>query len=272
MVSVPRGVGTEESLVLPHALLISTGSDKLLLSPGEEVEWTGCGLTSWYPGIGWGESSFRTVLERLYADFVEYGVPDAETPQARPETDPYDVAMSSILGDDQRADLLRMQVNLLRGGGFSLLFDGEIDRFEGDPTATEELWPCFVVSSLSSSDRWDTGDQDLDRFALDFALQRTTPAGARLRVLVEDYHRTGGLIIDFSYAPAFAAGVADARSLARAGRDEEAFRRLLAVLPHWRPRSGTHVAPIGLAFDRDLLEVLTPERCAVVLSVARGTG
>ena len=60
-----------------------------------------------------------------------------------------------------------------------------------------------------------------------------------------------------------------ARNLARAGRDAEAFEAILAALPHWRPLSPVHLAPMGLTWDRDLARIMTRERRERLLATAR---
>ncbi|MER7049264.1 SMI1/KNR4 family protein [Streptomyces jumonjinensis] len=62
-----------------------------------------------------------------------------------------------------------------------------------------------------------------------------------------------------------------ARDLARWGRWNEAWRVLVAALPHWRPLGPDHLAPMGLLADPVLAPLITPERGRLLLGVPRGS-
>ena len=90
-----------------------------------------------------------------------------------------------------------------------------------------------------------------------------------MRDLLARSAREGGLLADFSCSPVFEQAVQEARSLVRGGRLDEAFDHVLAALPTWRPLSLLHLAPLGLVWDRDLAQIVSPERRLLLLTTAR---
>jgi hypothetical protein len=132
-----------------------------------------------------------------------------------------------------------------------------------DLTFEHDIWPLLVVAARDPADSMP--------WVLDHAYAGLGDGHAtRLRNLVAEYDRDGGLTADFSAAPGFAVAVERARRLRRAGRDDEAFAAIQAGLPDWRPLSPLHLAPMGLVWDRELGPLMTVERRRQVLVTPRG--
>lgn len=269
--------------LMNRALLLGTGPDTFLYDTGRigaDGEWATTCWTSWYPGAGDQQPSFRAGLELHYASFVRFTAPDSVTHGE--VADQVEVAYRQSLRGDRagewviskardfgsaRADVLEPQLDVLTSKyravlGMLTLANSEHAQ---DPAMLKELWPMLVVGALDPRDR--------QQWALDRATrQAAEPVAGLLRSLADQYQRNGGLTADFGYAPAFAAAMASAREMARAGRDGEAFDVVLGSLASWRPVSPLHLAPMGLTWDRDLGRIMTPERREQILSTARGSG
>lgn len=266
--------------LMKRALVLGTGTDSFLFDTGragEDGEWATTCWTSWNPGAGNRQPSFRAGLESHYASFVRFDAPDSVT-HAEVADRVEDAYRRSLRGDrggepviaearhfgSPRADVLEAQLNVLtskyRAELGTLTLTGS--ECADDPALLADLWPMFVVGTLDPRDRL--------QWALDQATrQAAEPVAGRLRSLVDQCRRDGGLTADFGYAPAFAAALDGARQLARAGRDVEAFDVVLGALPLWRPLSPLHLAPMGLTWDRDLRRIMTRERRERLLATAR---
>jgi hypothetical protein len=67
---------------LDGCLMLSSGTDRFLYDtgrPGADGEWATRSWTSWYPGAGDQQPSFRAGLESHYASFVRFDAPDSVT-------------------------------------------------------------------------------------------------------------------------------------------------------------------------------------------------
>jgi len=62
-----------------------------------------------------------------------------------------------------------------------------------------------------------------------------------------------------------------ASSLARAKRADEAWKVIEQSLRHWTPVDSAQMAPVLLLIDEGVRPLMTPERCAWVLSTPRGS-
>lgn len=91
---------------------------------------------------------------------------------------------------------------------------------------------------------------------------------------VLDYHGGAVQVFDEERAlPNIFDNVAFAASaLARVGRTDEAWNAVHTKLPSWWPVEATQIAPVVLLADWALSEVMTPERCELVLRCPRGPG
>lgn len=269
--------------LMNRSLLLSSGTDSFLYDTGRlgpDGEWATTCWTSWYPGAGDQRPSFRAGMESHYASFVRFEAPDSVT-HAEVAAQVEDAYQRALRGDrsgeavisgarnfgSARADVLELQVNVLasrlRGaaGAVTLARGGQA----ADLAMLTELLPMFVVAAASPRG---------SRYgALNQAIRSAgEPVSGMLRSLAGQSQHDGGLVADFSYAPAFAATMDRARELVRAGRDAEAFEVILGALPSWRPLSPLHLAPMGLTWDRDLGRIMTPGRREQLLATARGSG
>jgi hypothetical protein len=273
--------GDDGPPLMNRAVLLNSGTDSFLYDTGRvaaDGEWATTCWTSWYPGAGDRQPSFRAGLESHYATFVSFDVPESAT-HAEVAAQLEEARLRSLRGDrggeqvisearnfgSARADVLDQQLEVLtsqyRAATSVVSLAG--NEHAADPVLLNDLWPMFVVAALDP--------RDPQQWALDQATDNAPEQVAGLlRSLAGQCRRHGGLVADFGYAPAFAAAMDGARDLARAGRDADAFEAIVAALPTWRPRSPLHLAPMGLTWDRDLGRVMTRARREQLLATARG--
>jgi hypothetical protein len=269
--------------LMNRSLLLSSGTDSFLYDTGRlgaDSEWATTCWTSWYPGAGNQQRSFRVGMESHYASFVRFEAPESVT-HAEVAAQVEDAYQRALRGDrsgegvisearnfgSARADVLEPQLNVLTS---QYRATNDVAALAGseqaaDPAMLGDLWPMFVVASADP--------HDPQPWALDQAIHNAgEQVAGLLRSLAGQCQRDGGLLADFGYAPAFAAAVDSARELARARRDAEAFEVILGALPSWRPLSPLHMAPMGLTWDLDLGRIMTRERRERLLAAARGSG
>jgi hypothetical protein len=269
--------------LMNRSLLLSSGTDSFLYDTGRlgaDSEWATTCWTSWYPGAGHQQPSFRAGMESHYASFVCFEAPDSVT-HVEVAAQVEDAYQRALRGDrngegvisearyfgSPRADVLELQLNVLtsqyRAATDVVTLAGSEQA--ADPAMLADLWPMFVVAAADP--------HDPQQWALDQAIHNAgEPISGLLRSLAGQCQRDGGLLADFGYAPAFAAAMDGARELARAGRDAEAFEAILGALPFWRPLSPLHIAPMGLTWDRHLRRIMTQDRLERLLATARGSG
>jgi hypothetical protein len=269
--------------LMNRCLLLSSGTDSFLYDTGRlgaDGEWATTCWTSWYPGAGNQQPSFRAGLESHYASFVRFEAPDSvtHTEVAAQVENAYQRALRGDRSGEgviyevrhfgsARADVLEPQLHVLTSQYRAATSVVTLARSEqaADPAMLADLWPMFVVAALNP--------HDPQQWALNQAIRNAGgPVADLLRSLAGQCQRDGGLVADFGYAPAFAAAMDSVRELARAGRDAEAFEAILDALPSWRPLSSLHMAPMGLTWDRDLGRIMTRERRERLLATARGSG
>jgi hypothetical protein len=269
--------------LMNRALLLGTGTDSFLYDTGRlgaDGEWVTTCWTSWYPGAGDQQPSFRAGLESHYASFVQFDAPDSVT-HAEVAEQVEGAYQRALRGDrsgeavisrardfgSARADVLEPQLQVLAShyrAATSMVTLAQSEH-AADHAMLADLWPMFVVAALDA--------RDPQQWALNQAIRNAAgPIAGRLRSLAGQCQREGGLSADFGHAPAFAAAMDGARELARAGRDDEAFEVILGALPSWRPLSPLHLAPMGLTWDRDLGRIMTRERRERLLATDRGPG
>lgn len=271
--------------LMNRALLLSTGrsTDNFLYDTGRvgaDGEWATTCWTSWYPGAGNQQPSFRAGLESHYASFARFEAPGSVT-HAEVAGRVEDAYQRMLRGDrsgagvisgardfgSARADVLEQQLNVLTSQYRAATSMVTLARSEhaADAAMLADLWPMFVVAALDPRDR--------QQWALDQAIRNAVePVAGLLQSLASQCQRDGGLAARFGYAPAFAAEMDSAHELARAGRDAEAFEAILGALPSWLPLSPLHLAPMGLTWDRDLGRIMTQARRERLLATARGSG
>lgn len=269
--------------LMNRTLLLSTGTDDFLYDTGRidaDGEWATTCWTSWFPGAGGQQPSFRAGMVGHYASFVRFHAPDSVT-HADVAAQVEDAYQRALRGDRSgeriisearyfgsvRANALEPQLHVLTSqygaaGEVSALAKSE---HTADPAMLADLWPMLVVAAFNPRDRQQS---ELNR-AIRTAPE---PVTALLRSLADQCQRDGGLTADFGYAPAFAAAMDRARELARANQDAEAFEVILDALPFWEPLSPLHLAPLGLTWDRDLGRTMTHERRARLLATSRADG
>ena len=269
--------------LMNRALLLSTGTDDFLYDTGRvdaDGEWATTCWTSWYPGAGDRQPSFRAGMVSHYASFVRFHAPDSVT-HADVAAQVEDAYQRVLRGDrsgeevisearffrSARADALEAELHLFTSHDRSARELAELAGGEHavDPAMLADMWPALVAAEFNPRNRY--------QGSLNMAVRTAPePVTALLRSLADQYQRDGGLTADFGYAPAFAAAMEDARELACANRDAEAFEVILAAMPSWEPLSPLHLAPMGLTWDRDLGRIMTHERRARLLAVPRASG
>jgi hypothetical protein len=227
--------------LMDRSLLLSSGrsTDNFLYDTGRlgaDGEWATTCWTSWNPGAGDRQPSFRAGLESHYASFVCFEAPGSVT-HAEVAAKVEDAYQRALRGDrsgervisearhlgSARADVLELQLQVLTSQYRAATSVVTLARSEhsADPAMVTDLWPMFVVAALDPRDR--------QQWALDQAIRNTVgPVPDLLRSLAGQCQRDGGLLADFCYAPDFAATLDRARELVRAGRDGDAFGAILS--------------------------------------------
>ncbi|MBT0768664.1 SMI1/KNR4 family protein [Kineosporia sp. J2-2] len=267
--------------LLRRSLLLNTGTDRLLLDPARTTngEWTAVGFTSWYPGAGEPQPSFRAELEDHYATFLNFDAPGSRTHAEIADQvehayqlllngnrDEEDVFEQAGRFGDERAQVLAIQVTALTGNDADhseLIWRSR--TVTGDAAVQDDLLPLLVIQALDPA----AGQE----YRMTSFTQSSPPEFASMaRQLAVRYRFERGLTADFSRTPAFARTVEQARQLVRSGRDDEAFGLVLAGLGGWTPQTGMHLAPLGLLWDKELGPIMTADRRRRLLSQARGLG
>ncbi|GAB3274797.1 hypothetical protein [Kineosporia babensis] len=266
--------------LLRRSLLLNTGPDRFLLDPAhvEQNEWAAVSFTSWYPGAGEQQPSFRAELEDHYATFVNFDVPRSQT---RAEiADQVEHAYRSLLAGrreeedifeqagrfgDERAQVLAIQVNALTGAPADhsdLIWRSR--AVTGDAAVQNDLLPLLVIGALDPA----AGEEHR---MTSFSQSAPPEFASQARQLAVRYRFERGLTASFSRTPVFARAVDQARALIQAGRENEAFDVVLGGLRPWTPESGMHLAPLGLLWDKELGPLMTAERRRRLLASPRAT-
>ena len=161
--------------LMNRALLLGTGTDNFLYDTGRvgaDGEWATTCWTSWNPGAGGQQPSFRAGLESHYASFARFKARDSVT-HAEVAGQVEDAYQRSLRGDrtgegvisrarhfgSPRADVLEQQLNVLASkyrAETSMLTPAKSEYAE-DPAMLADLWPMLVVGALAvsaASDCW----------------------------------------------------------------------------------------------------------------------
>ena len=210
--------------------------------------------------------SFRAHDSVTHAD-VAAQVEDAYQRVLRGDRSGEEVISEARFFRSARADALEAELHLFTSHDRSARELAELAKNEHavDPAMLADMWPALVAAEFNPRNRY--------QGSLNMAIRNAPePVAALLRSLADQYQRDGGLTADFGYAPAFAAAMDNARELARANREAEAFEVILAAVPSWEPLSPLHLVPMGLTWDRDLGRIMTHERRAQLLAVPRASG
>lgn len=270
----------EDAPRLHRSLLLNTGVDHLLLDPArtsEHGEWAAVGFTTWYPGAGEEQPSFRAEMEDQYATFLTFDGPDSQTHTEIAEQVDHayrlllagdrteeDVFEQAGRFNDARALVLAIQVRALTGGDpdhSDLMWRSR--AVTGDAAVQNDLLPLLVVGALDP-------DAAQEHRMTSFSQSSPPEFASQARQLAVRFRFERGLTADFSRTPAWARTVEQARQLLKAGQDDEAFGVVLSGLGDWTPETGMHLAPLGLLWDKEFGPIMTAERRRRLLSTPRG--
>lgn len=270
-----------------RGLLLSEETDSgiLFLDPAdvdESGEWAAYSLFSWRAEPPTRFVSFAALMEDLYAEFHQMRKPagetrdawDAEVERARLAALAGDVdAAAGVLAraEDfgrERATVLRVQILLLSGQWYEagmllgrLLHPSFLpDGFLTDPLFTEELLPYLFDDHLRRARQ---GRQSVLQSAM---IGERPPIMAMVAEHEPRFARPGE---GFGYGnPEFDRPVRQARA-AHADEPDTLWTAIRAAMPHWRPRTPDHIAPVALLADPVLAAAITPERGRELLTTPR---
>ncbi|MBN6042129.1 SMI1/KNR4 family protein [Amycolatopsis sp. 195334CR] len=258
-----------------RGVLISRDADAgiLFLDPGdvdENGEWAAYSLFSWRAEPPVRFASFTALMDELYAEFHRMRQPagetrdhwDAETERARllalgGHVDEAEAVLAKAENSGRtRATVLRAQLLLMLDRHYEagmligrLLRPGSPD-FLRDPLFTEEFLPWLRFQ---------------DALPHHNSILRAALIGEQpdlRRALAEDEARTE--------PPTFGPPEFDARvRQALNGDPARLWAAVHAALPHWRPRTDDHIAPIGLLAHPVLARAFTADQGRALLSRAR---
>ncbi|TVT48591.1 SMI1/KNR4 family protein [Amycolatopsis rhizosphaerae] len=269
-----------------RGLLLSQDADAgiLFLDPGdvdEAGEWAAYSLFSWRAEAPARFASFRELMEDLYAEFHQIRRPEGETRDfwdAQVEQARLDVLAGNIDGPDkvlERAeDFGRVRATVLRAQ--ILLFLGRRDEagqllgrllhpsfvpgsFLTDPLFTEEFLPYLFGEHTREAPSFSV---------LDAAMIGEQPQIMDMIAEHEPRFRVAGQ--GFVYGnPEFDEPIRRAR-VTHADDTDALWAAIREAMPHWRPRTADHIAPVALLADPVLAAVLTPERGRELLAIPSG--
>ncbi|MGK3207315.1 SMI1/KNR4 family protein [Amycolatopsis sp. MEPSY49] len=270
-----------------RGLLLSEETDAgiLFLDPGDvdgSGEWAAYSLFSWRAEPPTRFPSFTALMEDLYAEFHQMRKPagetrdawDAEVERARVAALAGDVdAAGEVLerAEDfgrERATVLRAQLLLLSRRWYEagsllgrLLHPSFLPAgFLADPLFTEELLPYLFDDHLRGARQ---GRMSVLRGAM---------IGERpviMALVAENEPRFSRPGEGFTYGnEEFDRPVRDARA-AHPDDPDALWTAVRAALPHWRPRTPDHIAPVALLADPVLAAAITPERGRELLTTPR---
>ncbi|HLS78162.1 MAG TPA: SMI1/KNR4 family protein [Nocardia sp.] len=279
--------GVADENPFTRGLLISAEADSgiLFLDPGdvdESGEWAAYSMFSWQPGPPRRFPSFTALMQHLYAQFNSLHRPTGETRDSwdaavdRARTDAlagrFDDAEAALARAEEfgrdRATVLRAQLLLFLGRHHEAqnlmgsLVDPKFtpEGFLTDPLFCGEFLPLLHTQHVN---------HELGNVAtlLEIALMDRRPDMLRA---VADHEsalaRSGGI-------PTFGNPEFDTRvrgALVDHATDPDSlWQAVLAALPHWRPRTTDHLAPVALLAHPRLAEIITPERGRELLSVPK---
>lgn len=271
--------------VMQRGVVISDGEAVVLLDPGTALP--GSGEVACFvidndaPGISQGPASFTDVLRELikasqialepggYGDAADVERTVAflteQTAAALHADDPrpaWDTVLDRNYSGTQLAFMTLAQWLYFCGPtneASSVTFINSVyetpPAHGEDPVLVAELAPTFATLSLRERYplRYEIGRAKPPAVAAVFQaydqLQPvTTPGSYSLEIRLPD--------ADFSYTPAFATQIEQARLLHRQGDDTGARALILEALPLWTPRAPHHIVPMGLLYDPELAPIV----------------
>ncbi|MQY06587.1 SMI1/KNR4 family protein [Actinomadura macrotermitis] len=278
------GVASPDGNKFSRGLMISLEADAgvLFLDSGDvddQGEWAAYSLFSWRAAPPERFPSFAALMESLYAEFHRMRRPEGDTrdawddavEQARLDALAGEVdgaearlAQAGEFGRD-RAAVLRAQLLYFLDRSYEaarLLHPSFVpEGFVGSPLFTEEFLPLLFAEHAAEASR---GRGSILRSALNGDSDELQLVVARYQArLRRGEHRLvfGDPGFDALVHQALERHAADPDALWQAVRD---------ALPHWRPRSDDHIAPVVLLAEPVLAATLTPERGRRLLSTPRG--
>jgi hypothetical protein len=271
-----------------RGLLLSLEADVgiLFLDPAdvdEAGEWAAYSLFSWQAEPPTRFASFTELMADLYAEFHQMRRPEGETRDAwdtKVEQARLDVLAGNLDGTAEvleqaeefgrlRATVLRTQILLLLGRQYEagqllgrLLHPAFLpDGFLTDPLFTEEFLPYLFDQHTRNAERH-------RHSVLQAAMIGKRP---EIMGMIGEHEprfqtpgqgfRYGNLEFDEPIRRARDAHADDVDALWAAIRD---------AMPHWRPRTADHIAPVALLADPVLATALTAERGRELLTTPRG--
>ncbi|HET6502555.1 MAG TPA: SMI1/KNR4 family protein [Amycolatopsis sp.] len=271
-----------------RGLLLSLDADAgiLFLDPGdvdEAGEWAAYSLFSWRAEPPVRFASFIELMEQLYAEFHRMRQPEGETrdswdaqvEQARLDVLAGDVdGAAEVLGRAEdfgrvRATVLRAQILLLLGRQYEaaqllsrLLHPSFLrDGFLTNPLFTEEFVPYLFDEHARNATSYR------------HSVLKAAMIGERpeiMDMIAEHEPRFSVAGQGFAYGnPEFDEPIRRARAT-HADDSDALWAAIRDAMPHWRPRTADHIAPIALLADPVLAAVLTPERGRELLVTPRG--
>ncbi|MFJ2864230.1 SMI1/KNR4 family protein [Kitasatospora sp. NPDC087314] len=149
------------------------------------------------------------------------------------------------------------QLRRLQGETYTVRY-GELVQ---DPCYLREVVPLLAVEQVESR-----------RDATVWGYQVGVDSGERREEADRILHEVTERTFRYSAQGPFGEAVERAREQARWGRTDDAWRTLLAGLPHWTPLGPDHLAPVGLLADSVLGPLITPERGRRMLATPRAAG
>ncbi|MBB4683821.1 SMI1/KNR4 family protein [Amycolatopsis jiangsuensis] len=270
-----------------RGLLLSLEADAgiLFLDPGDvdaSGEWAAYSLFSWRAAPPVRFASFAALMEHLYAEFHQMHQPEGET-RDEWETQVEHARTRALAGEAdgadevlaeaeefglERATVLRVQILLLSGDHYEagtllgrLLHPAFLtEGFLTDPVFTEELLPYLfheharVAGSARNS-------------VLQSAMVGERPEILAMIAEHEPRFRAPAHALGYGNAD-FDAPVRRART-AHADDPEALWTAIREAMPHWRPRTPDHIAPVALLGDPVLAAAITPERGRELLTTPR---
>ncbi|MFJ2775866.1 SMI1/KNR4 family protein [Kitasatospora sp. NPDC087315] len=263
-----------------RALQLDVESDLVLvlldpLDRDEAGEWAVYRHASWSGGPPTRYGSFRAFMAAMYREFHRLASGRTEGRFVNSTTRALDELVEqgraeALRGGYERAEAalkeaaefgrprateMLDQIRRLLGQTWSVGFGG----LAADPRYTGDVVAVLAAEHIRSQ-----RDQGSWEFVLRSASGEVRGAAAEiLRQVAEQTFR-------YTAPGAFGRAVEHAREQARWGGTDEAWRTLLAGLPHWTPLGPDHLAPLGLLADPLLGPLVTPERGRELLAVPRG--
>ncbi|MEW2353814.1 SMI1/KNR4 family protein [Spirillospora sp. NPDC029432] len=271
------------------AISLEADAGVLFLDSGdvdEDGEWAAYSLFSWRAQPPTRYPSFRALMESLYAQFHSMRRPEGETRESW-EVKVEQARIDALSGDFEgaeaaleaaerfgieRATVLLDQLLCFLGKPSPkrwLMYPSpESESLLDDPMFTEELLPLLFAEHARMGRPPGHSNIPHEKSSLQMALNFDQP---RLELLVAEYQwrlRRPGHRLRYG-EPEFDARIHAALDR-HAGDPDALWEAVRDALPHWRPRSPDHIAPVVLLADPVLAELIDERRGRELLSIPRG--